>query len=83
MVQEKIAGTLAAAVTPLRDGGNRLDEDAYAPLLEFYSEAGVSGVLILGTTGEGVLLGQGERRRAAELSVASAGQLRVIVHCGA
>jgi hypothetical protein len=38
---------------------------------------------VLGTTGEGILLGPDERRRAAELAVAGSGALRVIVHCGA
>src|ERR1700721_318479 len=37
----------------------------------------------MGTTGEGILLGREERRHAAELAVASAAGLRVIVHCGA
>lgn len=83
MSEERISGTLAAAVTPLRDGGERLDEDAFAPLLEFYGASGIEGLLMLGTTGEGILLGRDERRRAAELAVAGAGALRVIVHCGA
>jgi dihydrodipicolinate synthase/N-acetylneuraminate lyase len=78
-----ISGTLAAAVTPLRDGGTRLDEDAFEPLLEFYAASGIEGLLVLGTTGEGILLGHDERRRAAELAVRSAGALQVIVHCGA
>ncbi len=80
---ERITGTVAAAVTPLRDGGERLDEDAFTPLLEFYRAAGLEGLLILGTTGEGVLLGQEERRLTTDLAVAGAGALRVIVHCGA
>ena len=83
MAGERISGTVAAAATPLRDGGRRLDEDAFAPLLEFYGAGGLSGLLILGTTGEGVLLAPEERRRVAELAVAGAGTLRVIVHCGA
>ena len=78
-----ITGTLAAAVTPLLDGGERLDEGALGPLLEFYAGAGLDGVLVLGTTGEGLLLGPEERRRVAELAVASAGALAVMVHCGA
>lgn len=83
MVQERISGALAAAATPLRDGGERLDEDAFGPLLEFYGASRVDGVLVLGTTGEGILLEADERRRAAELAVAAAGVLAVVVHCGA
>ena len=83
MAAQRISGTLAAAVTPLRDGGERLDEDAFEPLLQFYGASGIEGVLVLGTTGEGIALDQDERRRAAELSIAAAGAMRVIVHCGA
>lgn len=83
MAEQRISGTLAAAVTPLRDAGKRLDKDAFAPLLEFYGASGLDGLLVLGTTGEGILLEPGERRRAAELAIAGAGTLRVIVHCGA
>jgi dihydrodipicolinate synthase/N-acetylneuraminate lyase len=83
VADERISGTLAAAVTPLRDGGGRLDEDAFAPLLAFYRESGIQGVLLLGTTGEGILFGPEERRRAAELAVVAAEGLPVLVHCGA
>lgn len=83
MGAERISGTLAAAVTPLRDHGERLDEEAFGPLLEFYASGTLDGVLVLGTTGEGILLDAEERRRAAELAVTHAGALRVIVHCGA
>ncbi len=83
MADERISGTLAAAVTPLGGGGEQLDEDAFGPLLEFYGASGLDGLLVLGTTGEGILLGDDERRRVAELAVGGAGTLRVIVHCGA
>lgn len=78
-----ISGTLAAAVTPLHGTGERLDEDALGALLEFYGSSRVDGLFVLGTTGEGVLLRDDERRRVAELAVAGAGTLRVAVHCGA
>jgi len=81
--EERISGTLAAAVTPLREAGERLDEDAFGPLLEFYRGSGLAGLLVLGTTGEGILLGDDERRRAAEIAIEGAGPLRMIVHCGA
>jgi dihydrodipicolinate synthase/N-acetylneuraminate lyase len=45
MADRPISGTLAAAVTPLRDGGTRLDEDAFTPLLEFYRASGLDGLL--------------------------------------
>ncbi len=80
---ERISGAIAAAATPLRDDGERLDEDAFGPLLDFYAAGGVDGILVLGTTGEGILLGAQERRRAAELAIGGAGSLSVIVHCGA
>ena len=73
---------LAASVTPLRDDGRKLDEDAIAPLVAFLERHGADGVFSCGTTGEGVLLGEAERRLAAEaFREAVAGTL--IVHCGA
>jgi dihydrodipicolinate synthase/N-acetylneuraminate lyase len=75
---------LAAAVTPLRGAGAALDEEAFAPYVDFLALGGVDGLLALGTTGEGILLASEERRRAVELFVgAGAGRLTVYAHCGA
>jgi dihydrodipicolinate synthase/N-acetylneuraminate lyase len=79
-----LTGALAAAATPLRDGGSNLDVDAFGPMTEFLSAGGVDGILALGTTGEGILLSVDERKQAARLFV----ELRpagfaVAVHCGA
>src|SRR6478672_2740534 len=76
-----LRGALAAAVTPLRDDGAALDEEAFRPYLDFLAAGGLDGILALGTTGEGILLSAAERRRAAELFLD--GPLPVIVHCGA
>ena len=77
-----LEGALAAAVTPLRD--DELDEDAFAPYVDFLVAGGLDGILALGTTGEGILLEPNERRRVVELYVAaSAGRLQVAAHCGA
>src|SRR6266705_6199511 len=79
-----LRGALAAALTPLRDGGESLDEDAIAPYVEFLAAGGVDGLLALGTTGEGFLLPLEQRLRAAQLFVEAAdGRLLVAVHCGA
>jgi dihydrodipicolinate synthase/N-acetylneuraminate lyase len=79
-----LRGALAAALTPLTDGGEALDEAAIGPYVDFLFEGGVDGLLALGTTGEGFLLPVEQRRRAAQLFVeASAGRLQVAVHCGA
>jgi dihydrodipicolinate synthase/N-acetylneuraminate lyase len=80
----KLRGALAAAVTPLRDGGAALDEDAFAPYADFLVAGGLDGILALGTTGEGLLFAPDERRRVVELYVAaSAGRLQLAAHCGA
>ena len=79
-----VGGALAAAVTPLRDRGERLDAAAVEPYVEFLAAGGVDGVFALGTTGEGILLGEDERRSAAELFAdATRGRLALVVHCGA
>jgi dihydrodipicolinate synthase/N-acetylneuraminate lyase len=79
-----LKGALAAAVTPLADGGNVLDEDAFDPLVAYLDSSGLDGLLALGTTGEGILLSPEERRRAAELFVAARpDDFSVAVHCGA
>src|SRR5712691_302279 len=79
-----LRGALAAAVTPLRDGGEALDEHAFAPYVDFLVAGGVDGLLALGTTGEGFLLPIEQRIRAARLFVeAAGGRIAVAVHCGA
>ena len=79
-----LRGAVAAAVTPLRDGGEALDEDAFGAYADFLVAGGVDGVLALGTTGEGFLLPLEQRLRAAQLFVeAAGGRIAVAVHAGA
>ena len=73
--------TLAAALTPLTAGGSSLDEAAVEPYLAFLAAGGVDGILLTGTTGEGMLLSVAERQRLLEL--VAPGPLEVIAHCGA
>jgi dihydrodipicolinate synthase/N-acetylneuraminate lyase len=79
-----LTGAIAAAVTPLAEGGEALDLDAVDPLVRFLAAGGLDGALVCGTTGEGILLSAEERRHVAEafLEARPAG-FRVAVHAGA
>lgn len=80
----RLRGTVAAASTPLRDGGARLDDGAFGPYADFLAGAGLDGVLAFGTNGESVLLSVDERRRGLELWLeAVGGRMLVAAHCGA
>jgi dihydrodipicolinate synthase/N-acetylneuraminate lyase len=77
-----LRGALAAAVTPL--DGDRLDESAFGPYVDFLARSGLDGLLALGTTGEGLLFGVDERKRTLELFLdAAQGRLQIAAHCGA
>jgi dihydrodipicolinate synthase/N-acetylneuraminate lyase len=79
-----LRGALAAAITPLKDGGAALDGDAYGPYADFLAGAGLDGILAQGTAGEGILLSREERMRATGLWLAAAaGRFQVAAHCGA
>jgi dihydrodipicolinate synthase/N-acetylneuraminate lyase len=73
---------IAAALTPLRDGGAALDLDAVAPYAAFLADAGIDGLLVAGTTGEGMNLSLDERKQLLE-AFAAVSSLPVIAHCGA
>jgi dihydrodipicolinate synthase/N-acetylneuraminate lyase len=73
--------TFAAALTPLRNAGASLDLEAFDAYLTFLAEGGVDGILLCGTTGEGMNLAVEERTAALER--AARGPLPVIAHCGA
>jgi dihydrodipicolinate synthase/N-acetylneuraminate lyase len=80
----KLHGAIAAAATPLRDGGVRLDEPAFGPYADFLVGAGLDGVLAFGTNGEAVLLSVEERKRGLELWLSAVvGRALVAAHCGA
>jgi dihydrodipicolinate synthase/N-acetylneuraminate lyase len=77
-----LRGALAAAVTPL--DGDRLDESAFGPYVDFLARSGLDGLLALGTTGEGLLFDVDERKRTLELFLdAAQGRLQIAAHCGA
>jgi dihydrodipicolinate synthase/N-acetylneuraminate lyase len=80
----KLHGAIAAAVTPMRDGGRALDLEGVAPLAIHFADGGLDGVLVAGTTGEGVLLSVDERRQLTERWIADRPEgFAIAVHAGA
>ena len=79
-----LSGAVAATVTPLCDDGRRIDAPAVRRLVDHFAANGVRGVLVAGTTGEGVLLTVEERMALTEEFLAAArGRLVVAAHAGA
>ena len=72
---------LAAITTPFGADG-ALDLDAFEAHVRWLGEAGLDGLFVAGTTGEGVLLEHDEVEALAERAAAAAGPLRVIVQVG-
>ena len=73
---------IAAAVTPMTDGGARLDLDAVPAYGAWLTTHGADGAFVSGTTGEGVLLTLDERR-GATVAWRAALEGTLIVHAGA
>ena len=77
---QDLTGVLPALISPLRSDGS-VDEAAVARLVEHTVQAGVRGLLALGSTGETASLDE-TARRAIVSSVVSAAAGRVPVLCG-
>jgi dihydrodipicolinate synthase/N-acetylneuraminate lyase len=75
-------GVVCPIITPFDEMG-QIDEDSLGNLLEHIINGGVQGVMVAGTTGEGMLLSGPERKHLTELVIKSiAGRVKVIVHVG-
>ena len=76
-------GIICALTTPF-GADQKPDVDAFADLIERQIAAGIHGLFVAGTSGEGPLMNRGERRLVAEAVVEKvAGRVPVVVHCGA
>jgi len=74
-------GSIVAIVTPFRDG--KVDERAFAELIEWHIEAGTHGFVPVGTTGESPTLDHAEHERVIELCIeVVAGRRPVIAGTG-
>lgn len=80
----KLSGIITAAITPLSADGKELAEQrVFARYYRFLLERKIDGLFVCGTTGEGMLLSQAERKRVAELARdCLAGEIPLLVHVG-
>lgn len=77
-----IRGVICPMVTPF-DEQNRIDHACVRQLVDFLLARGVHGLMVGGTTGEGMLLGLEEREALCETVVEhAAGRVPVIAHTG-
>ena len=72
-------GTFTALVTPFRDGG--IDVSALEDLIEKQIDAGITGIVAIGTTGESPTLSHEEREQVIRVAVAKANK-RCLVLAG-
>jgi N-acetylneuraminate lyase len=80
---KQLGGILPALVTPLT-AEEKVDKMALEKLMERVYTAGVDGVYVCGSTGEGQALAAAERRTVAEIAVRNSPVGKtVIVHVGA
>jgi 4-hydroxy-tetrahydrodipicolinate synthase len=74
-------GPISAIVTPFKNG--KVDQDAYAKLIEFQVKGGVTGIVSCGTTGEASTLSDDEQIATIALAVKCAkGRVPVIAGAG-
>jgi 4-hydroxy-tetrahydrodipicolinate synthase len=75
-------GVAPALVTPFTSD-DRFDADAMGRLIDFQIDNGVSGLVVLGTTGENATVWPEERRRIVEFAIQhAAGRVPVIIGTG-
>ncbi|MDR3030907.1 MAG: 4-hydroxy-tetrahydrodipicolinate synthase [Holosporales bacterium] len=75
-------GSIVALITPLRN--NIIDIKALEKIIEWQINSGTDGILVCGSTGEGLLLNDDEREEIISTSISIAnGRAKIIVGCSA
>jgi N-acetylneuraminate lyase len=79
----QLTGMMSALLTPFDADGN-INFTVLSDILEWQLARGIAGFYILGSTGEGLLMSEAERRSVAEAVVRQiGGRAPVVVHVGA
>lgn len=77
-------GVSPAMATPLKDEGYQVNTAVLPALVNFLISQGVSGLFVGGTTGEGILLGEDERKILHSMTMTAVnGRVPVLLHIGA
>ncbi len=77
-----LSGIVVPVITPF-DADGALDAPTFRFLIDFYPRAGIQGLFVLGSSGQGPAMSAAERERAAEIVLErTAGRLPVVVHVG-
>jgi len=79
----RLAGVIAAMLTPMTDGGLRVDPEAAGRLTAWLVDKGIHGLYIAGTTGEGLYLTPDEHQELTRAVVQAAKGTPVAAHVGA
>ena len=76
-----LKGSIPPLITPFRNG--KVDDDAYAGLVEFQVKNGSHGILVNGTTSEPSTLTVDERNRAIDVAIeAASGKVPIVAATG-
>ncbi len=79
-MQSYFKGIMPALITPL-DGNGKVNEESTRGLIEHLLSQGADGFYVVGSTGEGIVLPEEERKKLLEISVSQvAGRKPVICH---
>ena len=83
-LKEKLSnGVSPAMATPLESGSYRVNTAVIPQLIDFLLGKGVKGFFVGGTTGEGIMLDPGERKKLHEATLATVnGRVPVLLHIG-
>ena len=77
-----IRGVLLPIITPF-DERARIDEEVMRELVDFHIGAGIQGLFVLGSTGQGPAMSVEERKKAAAVALDQArSRVPVIIHVG-
>src|SRR5918995_947724 len=77
-----LRGVLLPIITPF-DQKARVDEQIMRELVDFHVGAGVQGLFVLGSTGQGPAMSIEERKKAAAIALDQArSRLPVVIHVG-